>query len=78
MDAHETTGTTTQPTEDGFQPVQGGGTNRSGTILLVEAYVALWLLLMLFVWKTHARQRRIEARLEQLAANLEPEQQELE
>ncbi|HEY2511847.1 MAG TPA: CcmD family protein [Polyangiaceae bacterium] len=46
-----------------FQPVEGGGENRSGTTLLVEAYVVLWVLLLgwlLLVWR---RQAAINARL---------------
>lgn len=46
-----------------FQPVEGGGENRSGGALMVEAYVVLWVLLLgwlLMVWR---KQAAINARL---------------
>lgn len=74
MAQHQQTSGTTQAADEGFAPVQGGGARRSGTVLLVEAYAAIWLILMLFVWKTNARQRKIEQRLGQLSAELEHEE----
>jgi hypothetical protein len=39
-----------------FQPVEGGTEQHSGTTLLVEAYVVLWVILMawLLLWRKQA------------------------
>lgn len=50
----------------GFQPVEGGGATRSGELLLVEAYAVIWLVAFAFLLLSVRRQRRLEARLEQL------------
>src|SRR5206468_1529287 len=49
-----------------FQPVEGGGEQRSGETLLVEAYVVLWVILMgwlFFLWR---KQNGLHARLDDL------------
>jgi hypothetical protein len=46
-----------------FQPVEGGGENRSGTTLLVEAYAVLWVLLMAWVLLLWRKQAALSARL---------------
>lgn len=64
------------PTEssDGFRPAPGGGDTRSGTVLLVEAYAAFWLVLFgLIVW-TLRRQSRMNAQLRRLERQLSREQ----
>ncbi len=56
-----------QPTS--YQPVDANvGESRNGTVLMVEAYVLVWLLLLgwlLFMW---LRQRTIDARVDGLEA----------
>ena len=49
-----------------FRAVEGGGEVHSGTVLLVEAYVALWLILFGFIWITFRKQRRLDARIVEL------------
>jgi hypothetical protein len=49
-----------------FQPVEGGPEQHSGSALLVEAYVILWLILMAWLLLTWRRQKAIGARLEGL------------
>jgi hypothetical protein len=46
-----------------FQPVEGGGEQRSGTTLLVEAYVVLWFLLMGWILLLWRKQSAMTARL---------------
>jgi hypothetical protein len=47
-----------------FQPVEGGNETHNGTTLLVEAYAAIWLILMawlVLVWRKQAdMSRRID------------------
>jgi CcmD family protein len=61
---------TAQPTPDdrasGFSAVEGGPETRSGTVLLVEAYAAIWLILFGFIWLTFRRQRKLDARIVEL------------
>jgi CcmD family protein len=49
-----------------FQAVEGGSELQSGERLLVEAYSAIWLLLLGFLWLSWRRQRRIDARIDLL------------
>lgn len=49
-----------------FRAVEGGGERHNGTVLLVEAYTAIWLILFGIVFVTFRKQRRLEARLELL------------
>ncbi len=53
-----------------FRAVQGGSETRSGTVLLVEAYAAVWIILFAFVWQSFRKQRRLETRLSDLEAEL--------
>jgi hypothetical protein len=46
-----------------FQPVEGGGENRSGTTLMVEAYVVLWVLLLGWLFVVWRKQAALNARL---------------
>jgi hypothetical protein len=54
-----------------FQPAPGGGETRSGELLLVEAYAILWVLALAFVFGSMRKQARLEARLAELASDLE-------
>jgi hypothetical protein len=49
-----------------FQPVEGGSEQRSGSMLLVEAYTVLWLILMAWLVFQWRRQAAIGARLDGL------------
>jgi len=62
----ETTTTQTGPRETAFRRVEGGAETTSGTVLLVEAYVALWIILFAFLFFSWRRQSRIDARIAEL------------
>jgi hypothetical protein len=49
-----------------FQPVEGGTEQRSGGMLLIEAYTVLWLILMAWLVFQWRRQAAIGARLDGL------------
>lgn len=49
-----------------FQPVEGGSEQRSGSMLLIEAYTVLWLILMAWLVFQWRRQAAIGARLDGL------------
>jgi CcmD family protein len=49
-----------------FRAVEGGNEMVSGGTLLVEAYAALWLLLLGFLLISWRRQARIDARVDEL------------
>jgi hypothetical protein len=67
----QTTTSTAQP--DGraatFQP-NNGLENDSGTILVVEAYAVLWVILFAFIWRTWRSQRTIDQRVDDLSAEV--------
>lgn len=48
-----------------FQAVEGGEVH-SGQVLLVEAYVAIWLFLLAFIALSWRKQARLHARLDDL------------
>jgi hypothetical protein len=60
--------TTSQPgsRETEFRAVQGGTEMASGEVLLVEAYAALWVILLAFLLISWRRQSRIDSRLDGL------------
>jgi len=49
-----------------FRAVEGGTEMVSGGTLLVEAYAALWLILLAFLLISWRRQGRIDARVDEL------------
>jgi len=53
-----------------FRAVEGGAETTSGGTLLVEAYVALWIILFGFVVVSWRRQSRIDARVAELERSL--------
>lgn len=53
-----------------FRPVEGGGEVQSGTVLLTEAYAAIWLCVLALVLFGMRRLRRLEARLDRLAEDV--------
>jgi CcmD family protein len=49
-----------------FRPVEGGTETMDGPTLLVEAYVAVWLILFAFIFVSWRRQSRLDARIDEL------------
>lgn len=49
-----------------FRPIEGGASTHSGTVLLVEAYAAIWVILFAFLWMTFRRQRQLDSRIAEL------------
>ena len=66
----EPAATTTTADDRGtaFRAVEGGGDMQSGEKLLVEAYAAIWLILFVLVWSSWRRQKKIDARVDDLEA----------
>lgn len=65
MEPKASQGSTVQPS-DGFRPVQGQAPQHDGAKLMAQAYVALWVILLVFVWMGHRKQRHLGARIERL------------
>ncbi len=53
-----------------FRPVEGGPEMRSGTVLLVEAYAAIWLVLMVWLLMLWRKQRTLHERLDEVERGL--------
>ena len=49
-----------------FQPVEGGAETRSGSTLMVEAYVVLWVILMAWLVMLWRKQGALTSRLDDL------------
>jgi hypothetical protein len=62
---HLTT-TSADPRATEFRAVEGGTETRSGTVLLVEAYAAIWLILFVMLVLGFLKQRRLDARIGEL------------
>jgi CcmD family protein len=56
--------TTPDDRSTSFRPVEGGTEMRSGTVLLVEAYAAIWLVLMVWLVMLWNKQRSLHGRLD--------------
>lgn len=54
-----------------FQSVEGGKEQRSGSVLLVEAYALVWLFLLAWVGLLWLRQRKLDARIDGLEAAID-------
>ena len=54
-----------------FRAVEGGTETHSGTVLLVEAYAAIWLILMGWLFKLWRKQRGLHARLDDVERALD-------
>ena len=68
--------TSAQPTEPAdreksFRPVEGGGDQSSGEMLLTVAYSVIWLMALALILLSMRRQRQLDARIVQLTADLE-------
>jgi CcmD family protein len=72
--------TATAPSADdrstAFRPVEGGTEMQSGEKLLVEAYVAIWIVLFAFVLISWRRQRKLDERVASLEAAVEAARRE--
>jgi CcmD family protein len=55
------------PDDSGFHASSGGAEMQSGERLLVEAYAAIWLIVLVFVFVMWRRTRALEDRIESLA-----------
>ena len=51
---------------EGFRPADAGIPRHDGTVLVLEAYIAIWILLMGFVLAGLRKLRRVEARISRL------------
>lgn len=54
-----------------FQSVEGGNEQRSGAVLMVEAYALVWLFILGWVAMLWMRQRKLDARLDGLEAAID-------
>jgi CcmD family protein len=54
-----------------FRAVQGGSEMQSGEKLLVEAYVAIWVITLIFLVSIFRRQKRIDDRITSLEGALD-------
>jgi len=54
-----------------FQSVEGGNEQRSGAVLMVEAYALVWLFILAWVAMLWMRQRKLDARLDGLEAAID-------
>jgi CcmD family protein len=67
IDSATATAQTPQTGRDGqFRAVEGGNEIASGPTLLVEAYAAIWILLLGFLLVGWRRQSRLETRMKEL------------
>jgi CcmD family protein len=64
--APEGAGEPMPPRATEFRPVQGGTETTSGGTLLIEAYAAIWVILLGFLLVSWRRQSRIDARVAEL------------
>jgi CcmD family protein len=53
-----------------FRAVEGGPETMNGSLLMVEAYAAVWLVLFAFIFVSWRRQARLDARIDELARAL--------
>lgn len=67
--------TSAQPTEQdpgkAFRPVEGGGDEASGQMLLTVAYSVIWLVALALILLSMRKQRQLDARIGQLSQDLE-------
>ena len=67
QNAPEPTSTATPDSRSqAFRPVEGGTEMQSGEKLLVEAYAAIWIILLAFLLLSWRRQKAIDRRIETL------------
>ena len=56
---------TSDPSPTEFRPYEGES-QRDGSVLMVEAYAAIWIILMVVVLLGHLKQRALDARIARL------------
>ena len=61
---------TPEDRDQGFVADQGGTEQTSGAVLLIEAYAAIWLLVFGMIFLSMRRQKKLDARISQLAEEL--------
>jgi len=66
MTTHSISLQTPNKTPSEFAPVEGGSDTTSAELLLVVAYMAMWLLFFGFVAMTHRRQKTLTDKVERL------------
>jgi hypothetical protein len=80
--AAATTASTAAPGVDDratdFRAVEGGGEQRSGATLMVEAYVVLWLILMAWLLTLWRKQKSLHTRLDDLEKTIDKAAAKLE
>ena len=54
-----------------FRPVEGGGDQQSGEMLLTVAYSVIWLVALALILLSMRKQRQLDARIVQLTQDLE-------
>jgi len=60
-----------QDSSSAYRGVPGGAGDQSGTLLLVEAYAAIWLLVFALILWTLRRQRQMNVRIAALETELQ-------
>lgn len=58
-----------------FQAVQGGPERRNGSLLLIEAYAAIWILVLGWLLLLKREQRALRQKLDKLEQMLSTEEQ---
>jgi len=66
MTTHSISLQTPSKTPSEFAPVEGGSDTTSAELLLVVAYMAMWLLFFGFMAMTHRRQKALTEKVERL------------
>lgn len=76
--ANPATTVTTAPSDRSseFRAVEGGGEVRSGTVLLVEAYAAMWLIIFAFIFITFRKQQKLDSRIVELETAIQKARKE--
>jgi hypothetical protein len=54
-----------------FRAVEGGAEQRNGSVLMVEAYVVLWLILMAWLLTLWRKQKSLHTRLDDLEKTID-------
>ena len=66
MTTHSLSLQTPTKTPSEFAPVEGGSDTTSAELLLVVAYIAMWIVFFGFMAMTHRRQRSLTEKVERL------------
>lgn len=55
---------------EAYRATEGGGVNQSGTLLLTEAYAAIWLLVFVMIVRSMRKQTKLDARIDELRKDI--------